>query len=659
MKCTRIIRSALLFSLLTTGCSQQKPADATGEPRESAAATTTPTFSSTTTPVASAANQAEQYVAKMDLKSKVEQLMVPSVRKWNGSDFTVMNDEVSSILSQYHFGGIILFAENMTSDSAQAINLTLSLQSSTIHGGGTPLFIGTDQECGNVYRLLSGTDMPSSMVLAATGDPKNAYNTGVILSNELKALGFNLDYAPDMDVNTNPSNPVIGIRSYSDDGVTVGQYAQQFVKGMMSNNIIATGKHFPGHGDTATDSHTGLPRVDKTKTELENTDLVPFKECIDEGIEMIMSAHIQYPNIETGTYASMKDGAEINLPSTLSHVMITDILRNELGFQGVITTDSLQMDAIKDNFSIRDSARLAINAGVDCLLMPVELTDASVTAQLDSYIQNIMDMVNDGEISINTLNDAVTRIITLKYKRGIMDASYSGSTMNALLANAANAVGTKASSEINRTISEKAVTMLKNDNHLIPYTVPENAKIVILSPNGQQANAMGFASVRLTKEGLIPASASNIVISEEYGYNFCSADNAIAGANLVIVTSIMFNGTDIDFQQSSNIYNMVILLEHAKAQGIPVVAVSTGLPYDTPLLTEADAVLCTYDWIGVPSKDDNWNPTQAYAESLPASLDVIVGKTKATGKLPVNIFEIANGSFTSSVLWPRGYGIQS
>ena len=662
MKCTKIVMSALLFSLFTTGCSQQKPtASTTTEPSESTAAATTastPTPTPAATPVADASSKAEEYVAKMDLKSKVEQLMVPSVRQWNGSDFTEMNDEVSSILSQYHFGGIILFAENMTSDSAQAINLTQSMQISTINGGGTPLFMGTDQECGNVYRLLSGTDMPSSMALAATGDPQNAYDTGNIISTELKALGFNLDYAPDMDVNTNPSNPVIGIRSYSDDGATVGQYAQQFAKGMMSNNIIATGKHFPGHGDTATDSHTGLPQVNKTKAELEDTDLVPFKECIDEGVEMIMSAHIQYPNIETGTYTSIKDGTQVNLPSTLSHVMITDILRNELGFQGVITTDSLQMDAIKDNFSTRDSAKLAINAGVDCLLMPVELTDASVTSQLDSYIQDVMDMVNDGEISMDTLNDAVTRIITLKYKRGIMDASYSDSTTNAFIANAANVVGTAASSAANRTISQKAVTMLQNDNNVIPYTVPENAKIVILSPNGQQANAMGFASVRLTNEGFVPDSASNVVISEEYGRNFRSADNAIAGADLVIVTSIMFDGSNIDFNQSSIIYNMVVLLEHAKSQGIPVVAISTGLPYDTPLLAEADAVLCTYNWIGVPSRDDDWNPTQAYAESLPAAFDVIVGKAKATGKLPVNIYEIANGSFTSNVIWPRGYSLQ-
>jgi beta-N-acetylhexosaminidase len=659
MKYTKLLISAVMLSMMVSGCSAKKTestADNTpAAVKTTAAATTAASASATAAPAQDSASRASAYLAQMDLKTKIEQMMVPAVKKWNGENFTVMNDEVAGILSTYHFGGMILFAQNMTSDASQAIQLTQSMQNNTISGGGAPLFIGTDQECGNVYRLLSGTDMPSSMALAATGDPQNAYTTGTIISKELQATGINLDYAPDLDVNANPANPVIGIRSYSDDPAEVAQYAKQFALGLEESNIIATGKHFPGHGDTAVDSHTGLPQVNKTKDELETTDLVPFKQASADGIEMIMSAHIQYPNIETGTYTSIKDGNEVYLPSTLSHVMITDILRNELGFQGVITTDSLQMDAIKDNFSTRDSAKLAINAGVDCLLMPVDLTDASVTTKLDSYIQDIEDMVNDGEISIDSINDAVTRILTLKYKHGIMDTQYGDAYTNTLLQGAGGVVGTADSSASNRTICDQAVTMLQNENSVIPYKAVEGAQITILSPNQQQSNAMGFACERLTREGILPESTSNLVISEDYGKNYRAADDAIAGSSLVIVSTIMFNGNDIDFNQSSVVSNMVLLLEHAKNLGIPVVAVSTGLPYDTPLLAEADSILCTYNWVGAPVIDESWNPTQAYAESLPAALDVIFGKVQATGKLPVNIYEIANGSFTSNILWQRGY----
>jgi beta-N-acetylhexosaminidase len=661
MKQSKAIFGAVIFSLLLSGCGSNPPASS-AEPQETDAAVSA---SPSAVPSASASAETDSVservsaaLAKMDLNTKIEQMMVPAIRTWNGSNFISMNDETAVLLQQYHFGGMILFAENMTNDSAQAIQLTQSLQANTIAGGGLPLFIGTDQESGNVYRLLSGTVMPSSMALAATGDPQNAYKTGQITSQELKALGFNLDYAPDMDVNTNPNNPVIGIRSYSDDSATVAEYAHQFTLGMMENNIIATGKHFPGHGDTATDSHTGLPQVNKTKAELESTDLIPFKQAVQDGTEMIMSAHIQYPQIETGTYTSVKDGSEIYLPSTLSHVMITDILRNELGFEGVITTDSLQMDAIKDNFSTADSARLAINAGVDCLLMPVDIGDASAYAQLDAYIQNIADMVNTGAISVDTINEAVTRILTLKYNRGIMDTAYGDAYTASLLNNADAQVGTAASCAVNRTISDQAVTVLQNDSQIIPYTVPEGAKITVLTPNSQQAGICGYTFNRLTEEGAVTANATGWMISEEYGNNFQAASNAIAGSSLVIVTSIMFNGSDIDFNVSSEVYNMCVLIERAKAQGIPVVAVSTGLPYDAPLLAEADAVLCTYNWIGAPFVDANWIPTQAYSESLAGAMDVIFGKVKASGKLPVNIYSIENGSFTSDILWPRGYALQ-
>ncbi|NLH63683.1 MAG: glycoside hydrolase family 3 protein [Erysipelotrichaceae bacterium] len=661
MKQTKAIFGAVIFSLLLSGCGRN-PSASSAVPQDTEAVSST---SPSAVPSASSSAETDTIservnasLAKMDLHTKIEQMMVPAIRTWNGSNFISMNDETAALLQQYHFGGIILFAENMTSDSSQAIQLTQSLQANAIAGGGLPLFIGTDQESGNVYRLLSGTVMPSSMALAATGDPQNAYKTGQITSKELKALGFNLDYAPDMDVNTNPNNPVIGIRSYSDDSAIVAEYAHQFTMGMKENDIIATGKHFPGHGDTATDSHTGLPQVNKTKAELENTDLIPFKQAVQDGTEMIMSAHIQYPQIETETYTSIKDGREVYLPSTLSHVMITDILRNELGFDGVVTTDSLQMNAIKDNFSTSDAAELAINAGVDCLLMPVDISDASAYAQLDAYIQSIADMVNTGAISIDMINEAVTRILALKYKRGIMDTAYGDAHTASLLNNADALVGTAENYAIDRTISDQAATLLQNDSQIIPFTVPEGAKITVLTPNSQQAGICGYTFNRLTDEGVVTANATGWMISEEYGSKFQAASNAIAGSSLVIVTSLMLNGSDIDFNRSSEVYNMCVLIERAKAQGIPVIAVSTGLPYDAPLLAEADAVLCTYDWVGAPRVDANWVPTQAYSESLAGAMDVIFGKVKASGKLPVNIFSINNGSITSDILWPRGYAVQ-
>lgn len=640
--------------LVFTGCNANNDSATTSTPDLT---TATPVSTPTATPEETYAQKAEDYMANMSLEDKIEQILMPDVRVYNDANFTEMNDEVESILEKYHFGGIILFAENMTSDASETVELTQAMQVASVNGGGTPLFIGTDQEGGIVYRLTSGTATTSQMALAATGDENNAKETGEIIGSELKTVGINLDFAPDLDVNSNPANPIIGTRSYSDDPEMVSSFSAAYMDGLQDNNIIATGKHFPGHGDTETDSHTGLPLIDKSREDLENNDLIPFKEAVENGIDMIMSAHIQYPQIETETYTSIKDGSEIYLPSTLSHTMITDILRDELGFMGVVSTDSLQMDAIAENFSTKDSAKLAINAGVDILLMPFEIR-SSDTSAIDSYIQDIVDMVNDGEIEEDTINAAVKRILTLKYKRGIMDETYSDENTETMVESAKNVVGCEEHLKTNREIAEKAVAVLKNDNNVIGQKITSAKHIVVITKNYEQKCAMDYGFFRLQNEGVIDASAEIDVINENYGN---AMDDAIAmienNADLVIVCSMMTSASQIDYSVTDRISNSVKEIETAKNLGVPTIAISTSLPYDTPLLQEADGILCIYNYVGAPNVDSAWNPIGAYSEGLCAAEDVIFGYCGTNGTLPVNVPNISNGQFTSDYLYTRGTGI--
>lgn len=608
-------------------------------------------------PTESTEDKIHDLVSNMDLKTKVEQMIMPAIETWDGNNFTEMNDTVESMLEEYHFGGIILFASNFV-DNDQVINLTQSMQQATVKGGGQPLLIGTDQEGGYITRLTNGTSTIGNMALAATGDTSNATQSAKIISQELEALGLNLDFAPSLDVNSNPANPIIGVRSFSDDPNTVVEYGRAYLAGLKENNVIGTVKHFPGHGDTDTDSHTGLPLIDRSKEEVENQDLVPFKTLIEEGdVDMVMSAHIQFPQIETGTYTSIKDGSTINLPATLSKTWISEILRGEIGFDGVVITDSFQMDAIKENFGTKDSAKLAINAGVNMILMPVVLESEDSINEIETYINDIVDMVNNGDIDESLIDESCFRILMLKEERGILSETYDDSRTQSLLTNADSLVGSEDSHNLEREMGDKAVTVLKNDNNILPYTTTSSSNVVVITKNRAQKNMMDHSFFKLQDEGVIDSNAQVTVINENYGDYYNDCINAINVADVLIVTSIMDAGIQIDPSQSTRISNIEDYIHNAKQQGIPVIAISTGIPYDTALLQEADAIMCIYNPAGASNIDDYYNPISTYGVNLLCASDVIYGKVNPSGKLPVDVPNVENATFTSDILYPRGSGL--
>ncbi len=266
-------------------------------------------------------------VEGMSVEEKVGQMLMPDFRNWQrqgeskATGFTEMNDEVGSIIQKYHLGGVILFAENVVG-TEQTVRLIDGLQNASTE---LPLFITIDQEGGIVTRLQTGTNLPGNMALGATRSEKYAYQTGKIIGEELSSLGVNVNFGPSLDVNNNPDNPVIGVRSYSSNPELVSKLGIQTIKGLQRTDIAATAKHFPGHGDTATDSHYGLPLVTHDKDRLHAVELLPFQNAIDEGVDMIMTAHVQFPAFDDTTYISKKDGQEILVPATLSKKVLTGL----------------------------------------------------------------------------------------------------------------------------------------------------------------------------------------------------------------------------------------------------------------------------------------------------------------------------------------------
>lgn len=317
---------------------------------------------------------------------------------------TEITDELRALVRDHYVGNIILFAENIR-DNAQLKRLCAELQTLIEEATGLPAFITIDQEGGVVSRLGSdAAAVPGAMCVASTGNPRNAYVAGCITGRELRALGVNFDLAPVMDVNSNPQNPVIGVRSYGDTPETVSRYGVEMIRGLRDGGVLSCAKHFPGHGDTAQDSHLSLPRVDKTLEELERCELAPFRAAIEAGVPAVMTTHILFPHLEP-------DG----VPATMSRRIITGLLKEQMGFEGLVVSDCMMMQAIQQYFGTVNGIVAAACAGVDLMFTSHSIDYARQGCEA------LKQAVEDGRLFMGEMEASVEKII--RYKRSLASAS--------------------------------------------------------------------------------------------------------------------------------------------------------------------------------------------------------------------------------------------
>ena len=371
----------------------------------------------------------------MKMESKIGQMMCLDFRFWNDKGLcksekscttssnsaisslkpiVEINDEIKEIISRYHIGSVVLFSENFQ-NKEQAKKLIYDLQKAAIDSGNPSLLVCVDQEGGRVERFSFGRNRLKNN--AEICNSEEAFEKGKIIAEELAELGINCDFAPVVDINSNPRNPVISVRSFGDNFQIVSDEGVAFMKGLHSKGIVATAKHFPGHGDTDVDSHVGLPRVNKSLSNLEQFELKPFKALIDTGVDMIMAAHIELPKIESNTIISKKDGKEICIPASLSKSILTGLLRNKLKFKGVIITDAMNMKAVSENIGKLEAIKMAIKAGADMICMPVTLRSIEDISKLDDVYENLKNAVNNKELSLKQINCSVNRILKLKFRK--------------------------------------------------------------------------------------------------------------------------------------------------------------------------------------------------------------------------------------------------
>jgi len=341
-------------------------------------------------------SKVEETIDQMTLEEKVGQLLVIGVE---GTSFS---SEMDNLIRNYHVGGVIIMGRNVatTNEILQLIN---GIKKANEHNK-IPLFLSVDEEGGRVSRLPVGIPkLPTSAQIGKLNDESVSYRSGTYLAGVLNEFGYNMNFAPVLDVNSNLSNPVIGDRSFGSDPYQVAKLGISTMRGMMDNGIIPVVKHFPGHGDTVVDSHKVLPKVETTLESLRNVELVPFKKAIEEGADAVMVAHILFPALDP------------DYPSSMSKAIITGLLRNEMKFEGVIITDDLTMGAIANDYTIPEAAVQSFIAGSDQLLV---VRDYEVQLNtLNAFIKAI----ETGEITEERLNESVKRILTLKEKYSVSD----------------------------------------------------------------------------------------------------------------------------------------------------------------------------------------------------------------------------------------------
>ncbi|SHI93150.1 beta-glucosidase [Clostridium cavendishii DSM 21758] len=349
-------------------------------------------------------NETKEILNKLTLEEKLEQMIIielPYVYENNNKvDFTKVTDSVKEFLKTRKPGGIILFKNNMISEE-QSQTMIKDIKSCK---DKIPFFITVDEEGGRISQVPVKLNIKTAADIGRTGNPKNAFEAAKTIGSELKKLGFNVDYAPVMDVNTNPKNPIIGDRSFSPDPKIVATFGTEYINGLKEQGILSTAKHFPGHGDTIGDSHKGFVEVTHDINRIESVELLPFREAIKANVDFIMVGHITVPALDSS-----------KTPSSLSKPIVTNLLKEKMGFKGVVITDALNMGAVTQNYNKLEAVKLAINSGCDIALMPdITVIPGKDISSYDELIKYLVDEVRKGNIKEERIDDAVLRILDKK-----------------------------------------------------------------------------------------------------------------------------------------------------------------------------------------------------------------------------------------------------
>ena len=567
----------------------------------------------------------DSVLATLSVRQKAAQM----VWVWTLGDYTATDAPgyaaIARQITELELGGVIVSVGGPL-DIATKLN---ALQ----RAARLPLLVGADLETGAAFRARGGwflpnaielggaTSFPYQMGIGATRDPKLAYEMGRVTAQEGRAMGIHMAFAPVLDVNNNPKNPVISARSFGEDPALVSEMGVALMRGIQEHGMLATGKHFPGHGDTEQNSHLELSRVNVSRARLDSVELRPFQAAIDAGLRGMMTFHGDLPALDTTKTAA-----------TLSRRVMTDLLKNEMKFSGLLVTDALDMNGVLGNMTMAEATLRAVEAGNDVLLMP---TDAKVS------IDAVVEAVATGRITEARLDESVRKLLAAKHEFGLhrkrlVDVEAVRTT-----------VGTLANQGPARDAAAKAITLVRDSLSLVPFTLPRTARVVSITVSSRVdlSAGRGFdAELRSAYPNLLSLTLTPEVVAEATagaaagntgGYRItpdpallpASVENALAiarGADLVLVSSYIGAATNTASMVPTK--GLPELLDGLRAASTKVVLVSFNNPYLQLGLPLTEAHLLA------------WSPWTA---SQRAAARALLGRAPITGKLPITLPGVA------------------
>ncbi len=525
-------------------------------------------------------------LASMTLREKIAQMIISNSDGYSLDKSSKEYQRIQNLIVNEKIGGLIFFKGN----SVQEADLINDFQRMS----ETPLLISADFERGTKMRLDDGSLFPSNMALGATRNPELAYRMGLMIAKECRAIGVHQNYAPVVDVNNNALNPIINVRSYGEDPELVSSMADKFIEGLQDGNVIATAKHFPGHGDTDIDSHNDLPVLNFSKERLESLELIPFKNAIRNNVKSVMIAHLSFPAVDNESY----------VPASLSKSIVSGILIDELKFKGLIVTDALNMAGVVKHFTTEDVALRCVNAGIDLILMP----------QGESRtIDAIEEAVKNGSVSESRIDESVTKILDAKRWLKLFDDKFTNT------ATISSVVNSQEELNLSQQIADESITLVKNSGSIIPFENSGNEKCLIVSINNgnEKANSDYFISRFGDKNNFKEVSLYDIT------GDVTNAGEIISdAANYDVILIPIYAKVKIKTGTVGLPDSQISLINALAASGKKTVVISFGNPYLIQGFGTIDSYVCAY----------------ADAESsINSAISSIVGTIKFKGKLPVSI----------------------
>lgn len=531
----------------------------------------------------------DHIIKNMTLKEKIGQMFI--IHFWtdpNSNNKTLPAQTINDI-NEKKYGNFILFEYN-TASKQGLVNLTTAIQNKVIEQTKIPAFISIDQEGGMVVKAFNGpTFFPGNMALSATNNPNNSYLVGKAMGEELRNYGINMNFAPVLDVNNNPLNPIIGVRSYSDNPEKVAQFGVNMVKGLKESHVIATAKHFPGHGDTSVDTHFGLPEIPHDLDRLNKVELFPFKKAIQENIDAIMTTHIIFSAIDQ------------QYPATLSKKVLTGLLREQLGFNGLIITDAMSMNAISQNFGMENAGVLAVQAGVDLLTF-----SGNQSHQNEAY-KGIEEAVKRGEITEERINQSVRRILLTKLKYGILD--------NPLPNQNATSVDYSKNQELANNIARQSITQYRGNYQKLD----KNKKTLIISPSSDRYRLNPPLTGKYDSFAYL---FNKSLLEQGFDTSYEIITNNISDNDINRLVNLAKNYDQIIIATNNAGYNQGKLVNNLLIDHPDLIAIALRNPYDIHYYSGVNNYICIYEYTPVSIKN---------------LIDYLNGLFEATGTLPVEL----------------------